>query len=53
MKADEPLAPKDPGKAALRARLDAMAAKIDPECATELEAEYSARAHTERPLSAC
>ena len=40
---DEPPAPKDPGKPALRARLDAMAAKIDPERATELEAEYSAR----------
>ena len=49
MKADEPPAPKDdPGKAALRARLDAMAAKIDPERATELEAEYSARAHSNR-----
>ena len=49
MKADEPPAPKDaPGKAALRARLDAMAAKIGPERATELEAEYSARAHSNR-----
>ena len=48
MKADEPPAPKDPGKAALRARLDALADKIDPESEEEREAKYSARARRNR-----
>ena len=48
MKADEPPAPKNPGKAALRARLDALAAKIDPESEEEREAKYSARARRNR-----
>ena len=48
MKADEPPAPKDPGKAALRARLDALADKIDPENEKEREAKYSARARRNR-----
>ena len=44
MKADKPSAPKDPGKAAMRARLDALAAEIDPESEKEREAKYSVRA---------
>ena len=47
MKPDE-LAPKDPEKAALRARLDDLADKIDPESEKEREAKYLARARRNR-----
>ena len=48
MKPDE-LAPKDdPGKAALRARLDNLADKIDSESEKEREAKYLARARRNR-----
>ena len=48
MKADEPPAPEDHGKAAIRARLGALADDIDPESEKEREAKYSARARRNR-----
>ena len=48
MKADEPPAPEDHGKAAVRARLGALADKIDPESEKKREAKYSARARRNR-----